>query len=159
MDIDPDLEDFDYDNEIKDFDISIEKVKKLLTQLDKNKAHGPDDIPPIILAEAAEELAEPITILFRKTLESGQLLPDWKTANVTPIFKKGDKSAVNNYRPVSLTCILCKVMEKLVREVILDHLLSNNLITTHQHGFVPGRSCVTQLLEALDDWTGILEEG
>ena len=154
----PDFSEYDYDNVTEDFDISTESVRKLLSKLDRNKAQGPDGIHPYILAEAAQELAEPITILFKKSLSSGKLPNDWKSANVSPIFKKGSKSAVNNYRPVSLTCILCKLMEKLVREVILNHLIENNIITQHQHGFVPGRSCTTQLLEALDDWTNIIDE-
>lgn len=155
----PYFEDYEYENITEDIDFSIDTIKKLLAKLDKNKAQGPDGIPPSLLSEAAEELAEPIGVLFRKSLESGQLPKDWKTANISPIFKKGNKSAVNNYRPVSLTCILCKTMEKLIRETILNHLLQNGIISPHQHGFVPGKSCITQLLESIDDWTSILEEG
>ena len=84
---------------------------------------------------------------------------DWKISIVTPIFKKGKKKDPTNYQPVSLTSVLCKVMEKLVRASIVDHFEQNNLISKDQHGFVKGRSCVTHLLEVMDDWTTALEEG
>ena len=132
---------------------------RYIVSLNVNKAPGPDSKSPKVLSIAASELAEPITILFRKSLASGSIPSEWKTAHVTPIFKKGSKSAVNNYRPVSLTCIICKLMEKIVRKHIMDHLVDNNLISEHQHGFVPGRSCITQLLEVMDYWTEALDEG
>ena len=84
---------------------------------------------------------------------------DWKIAYVTPIFKKGSKMTPSNYRPVSLTCKTCKVMEKIVLDHMINHLLKNSLISKEQHGFVPGRSCVTQLLEVMDIWSEILDEG
>ena len=154
----PDFENYDFENELKHCEVTTSSVKKILSGLNKNKASGPDEIPPSILSEAAEELTEPITLLFRRSLESGTLPSEWKMAHVSPIYKKGNKAAVNNYRPVSLTCVLCKVLEKFVRESILNHLMENNIITPHQHGFVPGRSCITQLLESLDEWTRILED-
>ena len=86
-------------------------------------------------------------------------MEDGDTATVTPIFKKGRKQDPGNYRPVSLTCVLCKVMEKLVRQSVVEHLEQNKLISDEQHGFVRGRSCITQLLDVLDDWTTALEEG
>ena len=155
----PHFEGYDYTSTLENFDISVEEVKKLLTGLDNNKAPGPDSIRPLILSLAAEELALPITLLFRKSLQEGVLPQEWKMAYISPIFKKGSKSAVNNYRPVSLTCILCKLLEKLVRKHIMQHLVDNDLISQHQHGFVPGRSCTTQLLEALDSWTEIVDSG
>ena len=153
----PEFEGYEFETVFEDFEISIESVKKLLASMNKNKASGPDEIPPCVLVEAAEQLSKPIAILFRRSLASGTIPEDWKLAHASPIYKKGSKAAVNNYRPVSLTCVLCKTMEKLVREKILHHLKENNLISPHQHGFVPGRSCTTQLLEAMDEWTDILE--
>ena len=78
---------------------------------------------------------------------------------MTPIFKKGRKQDPGNYRPVSLTCVLCKVEEKLVRQSVVEHLEQNKLISDEQPGFVGGRSCITHLLDVLDDWTKALEEG
>ena len=112
-----------------------------------------DGIPAILLAETAEELTVLVTIIFRKSLEEGHMPNDWRKASITPIFKKGNRSSPNNYRPVSLTSILCKVMETLVKKKILEHLQENDLICKEQHGFTPGRSCCTQLLDTLDFWT------
>ena len=83
----------------------------------------------------------------------------WKRANITPIYKKGDRASPSNYCPVSLTSIVSKGLESIVRESMLDHLFNNNLITNHQHGFLPGRSCTTQLLKAIEDWAEILDGG
>ena len=70
----------------------------------------------------------------------------WREGNITPIFKKGIKSKPGNYRPVSLTSVASKVFDSIVRDSIVDHMSANNLFAEEQHGFVPGRSCMTQLL-------------
>ena len=77
----------------------------------------------------------------------------WRLANITPLHKKGPKRTVSNYRPVSLTSVVCKTMEKFVRDRLMDHMEKNNLFTNHQHGFRKGNSCSTQLIEVLEDWT------
>ena len=136
-------------------------MQQKLRKLKVNKAAGPDHISPIVivLSIAADVVAFPVAELFRRSLASGQVPEDWKRATVTPIFKKGSRLSPGNYRPVSLTCILCKVMESIVREKITQHLAENNLIHREQHGFVKGRSCVTQLLDVMDAWTEILDSG
>ena len=157
----PDPPHFYYGSELSNIDIPVEKVKKLLRSLRTGKAPGPDGLHPLILSKAADVIAKPITTLFRRSLSEGSIPGDWRLANVTPIFKKGSRLCPNNYRPVSLTCILCKLMEKLVREQLqlVCHLERNNLISEVQHGCVKGRSCVTQLLDVLDLWTGTLDDG
>ena len=77
---------------------------------------GPDMIPSFILKEFADILSAPLTIIFNKSLSEGRVPSDWRTAEVTPIFKKGDKTASCNYRPVSLTSIVCKVLESFVTD-------------------------------------------
>jgi hypothetical protein len=143
---------------LKDIDIEVEVVKKLLKTLDESKSQGPDELHPKILKEMAEELAGPMSCVFRKSINEGVVPRQWKQANVTPIFKKGKKQRKENYRPVSLTSIACKVMEKIIRDRIIQHLLTNEVLTNCQHGFVPGRSCVTNLLGVLDDWTSYLDQ-
>ena len=101
----------------------------------------------------------PLAHLFRLTLDTGELPSEWKMAYVSPISKKGSRMSLNNYRPVSLTCAVCKVMEKLVRKALMDHLEENDIVTREQHGFVSGRSCITQLLEVMDSWTEVVDEG
>ena len=104
---------------------------------------GPDGIHPYVLRELAAETAYPVCKLYNSSLEEDALPEYWTTATVTPIFKKGENKDPTNYRPVSLTSVLCKVTEKLVR---------NNIISKYQHGFVKGRSCVTHFLEVMDEW-------
>ena len=101
----------------------------------------------------------PLFLLFRKTLEYEQIPTAWKEGQIIPIFKKGDKSSVSNYRPVSLTSVISKVMETLVRDDIMDHLINEKLLADAQHGFVSGRSCVTQLIETIEEWTQMLDKG
>ena len=87
-------------------------------------------------------------ILFVKCFETGCIPLQWKTANVVALHKKGSKSFASNYRPISLTCIMCKLYEQLIRQHILNHVSES--ITNKQHGFLSGRSCLSNLLEALD---------
>ena len=98
-------------------------------------------------------------MLFNLSLKCGKLPTEWKQALVTPIFKKGSWYDTNNYRPVSLTSLVCKVLESLVSEKMTQFFMQHKLITQHQHGFTTGRSCLTNLLTALNDWTSALDNG
>ena len=84
------------------------------------------------------------SMIFELSYNSGKVPSEWKCANVTPIFKKGSKASPNNYRPVSLTSVVCKVMESIIKDKIVDHLCMNNLIFKSQHGFMKKRSCLTK---------------
>jgi len=84
-------------------------------------------------------------------MQSSTVPEIWKTAVVIPVHKKGLTSDVNNYRPISLTCICCKLAETIIKQKMLDYLLSSNLISKHQHGFLSKRSTCSQLLECVDD--------
>jgi hypothetical protein len=93
-----------------------------------------------------------LSILFKASF-NGECIPDeWRMANVCPVFKKGEPTNVSNYRPISLTCITCKVMETLIRNHLIDHINENHLLSEHQHGFLCGRFTNLQLLECLHDW-------
>jgi hypothetical protein len=139
--------------------ISEEGIQKLLKKLDPSKACGPDGIGPRVLMELSDELAPVLKILFQASLSSGELPTDWKDALVTPIFKKGEHYDPANYRPVSLTCVICKVMEHVIVANIMDYLDSNNILTDRQHGFRRGRSCETQLMEFVDELVSYMEGG
>ena len=104
--------------------------------MNPGKATGPDGVPPRVLKEAAVELCIHLSIIFKKSLSEGKLPADWKVANIVPIYKKGNKSSPCNYRPVSLTSVVCKVFESIIQERMLDHLFSNNLMSSCQHGFL-----------------------
>ncbi len=149
----------DYADPLNQIVILEEEVKELLEGLDVNKSPGPDSLHPKVLKEASLQLAKPFCILFKLSLEEGKLPTEWKSATITPIFKsKGSKHLATNYRPVSLTSVPCKILEKIIRKKIMDHMNLNNLFTEFQHGFLEGRSCVTNLLSSLDYWTRVLDE-
>ncbi len=119
---------------------------------------GPDELHPLLLKTMAKTFAIPLLLIFQKSINSGQIPKVWKDARVTPLFKKGSKSTPGNYRPVSLTSIVCKCLEKLVRKSIVEHLSRNKLISDAQFGFRAGRSCVLQLLDVMEDWSTFIEK-
>ena len=118
---------------------------------------GPDSIHPLLLKELAHELAPIVYLLFRRSLDTGIVPDDWKLAHVTPIYKKGKKADPGNYRPVSLTSCLCKLLEKIVTAEMLKFLEENSLLSDSQYGFRPKRSCAWQLLNVMETWTDLLE--
>ncbi len=102
-------------------------------------------------------MAEPLAKIFSKSFECGKLPDEWLTANIRALFKnKGNESVANNYRPVSLTCVACKVMESVISDKIFQHVKTK--LSKEQHGFLAGKSTVTQLLETLDDWTKAIDK-
>ena len=143
----------------EDINITETGVLKLLKNLNVHKAGGPDDIKPAVLKELAEEIAPLLTIIYRTSLRSGTIPQDWKKARITPAFKKGQRYQASNYRPISLTCVCCKIMEHIVTSHIMKHSENNNILYPLQHGFRSQRSCETQLLECVDDLTTNLEMG
>ncbi|KAL5252966.1 hypothetical protein ACHWQZ_G015662 [Mnemiopsis leidyi] len=144
---------------IDDLEVRSSDVKKQLLKLNIFKSSGPDGVHPKLLKSLAydDSFVEAVTQLFVKCSETGTLPEVWKSASVVALFKKGTKSDPLNYRPVSLTCILCKVYEKLVREHLLDFL--EGRISKHQHGFVKGKSCLSNLLETFDNILDFFDEG
>ena len=141
----PDLDDM-FTNEIGDAEISREDIQTRLEKLNVNKSFGPDNIHPYVLQKIASAASIPLENIFRLSLTTGECPTDWRSANVTPIHKKGDRSDPSNYRPVSLTSQVCKVMESIVRKHILEHLKTNEILSDKQHGCREGRSCLTNLL-------------
>ena len=139
--------------------VTADMVLKELRQLNFNKSCRPGGLHPRLLFELAEIIAKPVAILYNKTLVSGQLPSDWKKATITAIYKKGARNLAENYRPISLTEAMCKIMEKLLRDVIVDHLLKENLLSPKQYGFISGRSTVTQLLYYLDKCINTVANG
>ena len=125
-------------------------MKLKISKLKQDKAPGDDGITPKFLKEVADEIAEPLTEIFNKSVSEGVVPQDWKIANVTPIFKKGTKLDSGNYRPVSLTSHIGKFLESLIRDAIINHLSQNRLINESQNGFRYKKSCLTNLLEYLE---------
>ena len=141
-----------------DIDISASGVLKLLQVLNPSKAAGPDTINPVVLKELANEIAPIVTAIFQLSLDIGPVPPTWKQALVTPLFKKGGKCNPANYRPISLTCILCKSMEYIIASNLTRHFSKYNILYDLLHGFRERRSCETQLIELVEDLTRSLIE-
>ena len=139
--------------------ITEASVLQKLNRLLPNKSPGPDGWHPRLLKETSTALAKPLHMLLQKSLDSGELPPSWKEGHITPIHKKGSKRSAANFRPISLTSIFSKIMETQIRDCIVDHMMANDMFADEQHGFVPGRSCITQLLVVLEKWTATIEEG
>ena len=131
--------------------ISVDGVKKLLSTLDSSKSCGPDNIPARILKHCCDEIAPILTVIFTQSLSSGNLPDDWLMANVTPIFKKGDRASPTNYRPISLTSICCKLLEHILYHCITEHLKTYQILSDKQYGFRPNHSCETQLLSIVEE--------
>ena len=126
--------------------IDLNSVLKLLSNLKPDKAAGPDEIKPVVLKELRHEIAPIICLLFERSLSTGVLPSDWTKARVSPLFKKGDKGDPANYRPISLTCVLCKVMEHIIASNLARHFNNHQILYELQHGFREKRSCETQLI-------------
>ena len=131
----------------------------MLKNLNPNKACGPDGIGPRVLKELADEVTPALAVLFNSSLTSGIVPRDWKDALVAPVYKKGEHYDAANYRPISLTCVTCKVMEHIIASSLMEHLDSSGILSKRQHGFRRMRSCETQLLEFVDEILGLMEGG
>ena len=140
--------------------VSQDEMRKLLEKLKPDKSPGTDEIHPRLLKECAQSLDKPLTLLFELSMRVAKIPSEWKVAEVRPIYKKkGKKSDPCNYRPVSLTSVICKVMEKIIKKKLCDHMITQNLLSPHQFGFVPGRSTNSQLLMTINDWQKGLDSG
>ena len=146
-------------DELNGIDFGPPVVHTKLCQLKLDKAPGPDRLYSTVLREVADEIACPLSIIFQDSMMSGEVPLGWKQANVTPIFKKGRRNLPNNYRPVSLTSQVGKLMEAIIKDAIVDHLREHELIKGSQHGFCKGRSCLTNLLTFLEHITKYVDEG
>ena len=148
-----------FTSELGDVQVTVKKVKEKIKKLRRGAAAGPDGIGPTLLQELVNEVASPLATVMRKTLEDGSMPADWQTANVSPIFKKGQKNNPGNYRPVSLTSVCCKMLEAIIKDDIVRHLERHKLIMPTQHGFMKGRSCTSNLLAFLEKVTAAVDDG
>ena len=128
-------------------------VQNAINRLKRNKSPGPDHIYSRTIKELNELLCTPLKILFAMSFEQSTIPDIWKAANVTPIFKSGCKSKTENYRPISLTSLIGKLFESIIRDKIVNYLETNSLINYSQFGFRLKRSCVTNLLDFFDEVT------
>jgi len=146
------------DVKLNSVDFSISAVLRVLKKLKTKTAPGPDKLPPVLYKNLSSSLAEPLSLLFASCQSVGKIPDEWHSAIVTPLYKGGISSAVSNYRPVSLTCIACKIMERIITSDMLTYLHAHNVISKQQHGFLSHRCTETNLLECLNDWTLALHD-
>ena len=143
---------------IDSVEVLVSEVCDLLRDLDSRKACGPDLLPARLLKEGAEEISSSLCKIFNLSLSKGVLPQDWTSAHIVPVHKKNDRSNPSNYRPISLTSIVIKVLEKLVHRKVASALESHGLLSDFQHGFRAGRSTVGLLSEAVQAWALALEQ-
>ena len=155
----PTFPDRDFASTLTTINFDTAKILKVLQSLDQSKSPGPDGIHIKVLKELKDCVTPLLADLFNSSIKESTVPSKWKIANVVPLFKKGDRILPGNYRPVSLTSVVSKVMETIVRNEIVHHMDTNFLWTRHQHGFRKGRSCSSQLLEVIEDWSNSLDAG
>ena len=144
---------------IQNIKINESGVAKLLKKINPAKASGPDNIPNRVLKQCADQLAPILTTIFQRSIDTGSLPDDWLKANISCIFKKGDKHSPENYRPVSLTSVPCKLLEHIICSHMMKHLEKHKILTTLNHGFRSGYSCETQLLVTVNDLLQSFDKG
>ena len=147
------------DVEICDVKVTEENVKKAIGNLKANKSGGVDDLDSTYIKNSMDGLIRPLTILFKKSIQKGEIPEGWKEANITAIHKKGSKKSAANYRPVSLTSHIGKLLEKIIKEELVSYLEHNKLIYETQHGFRSNKSCLTNLLEFLEAVADEIDQG
>ena len=130
-----------------------------INNMKENKAPGVDGISPKILKETVEEISTPLAHVFNMSLQEGIVPLEWKEANVIPLFKKCSRNKSVNYRPVSLTSVICKLLETIIRDHMMDFLIKHKLINPSEHVFLKARSCLTNLLWFFEEITKWVDEG
>ena len=135
----PDLEYFT-DNKLRNIFCSATEVEKLLRNLNIYKSPGPDCISSRILRECAQVLSSSLTLFRNTSFSQGQLPCIWKSAHITPVHKKGSKILMENYRQISLTCIVCKIAESMVRTRVVDFWSDLNLFNLNQFAYLRDKS-------------------
>jgi hypothetical protein len=141
------------DKTLDTVEFNVVNVMFSINKLKPNLSSGHDSFPPLMFKRLKHCLAEPLATIFTQLLSVAFVPEEWKKAIITPVFKKGAPGTASNYRPISLTCVPCKIMERVIVQQMYRHFSDNRILHHAQHGFVKGRSTCTNLLECLNDWT------
>ena len=139
--------------------VGPEVVVSKINNMKENKSPGVDGISPKLLKETVEQISTPLAHVFNMSLQEGIVPFEWKEANIIPLFKKGSRNKSVNYRPVSLTSVICKLLESIIRDHMMDFLIKHKLINPSQHGFLKAKSCLTNLLCFLEKITKWVDDG
>ena len=138
---------------------SPEDVWKSITSCKDSLSCGPDNIPSRIFKIAGDILAYPLSMIYNVSMSTGVVPDDWKEANITAIFKKGSRTSPSNYRPISLTSVACRIMERGIKAKLMYHLEKHNILTEAQHGFQKKKSTLTNLLQYMEAITDAVDKG
>jgi hypothetical protein len=143
---------FKVDSKLSNITFSSMLVQRVIKRLKIKTKGGPDGIPPIFLKKCVHQLSSPLARLFTCSFDSSFLPLDWLRSYISPLFKKGSKHDPDNYRPIALTATMCKLMESIIKDQLLEFLLRKGIINKNQHGFISNHSTCTNLLECTHDW-------
>ncbi len=139
--------------------ITEDKVTKLLANLEENKATGLDGVSAKLLQLLSPVLSKTITRLLIFSIATGTFPSTWNIGKVLPIYKSGNKSERNNFRPISVLCNLSKILEKHIHESLYTFLINHSVLYLAQSGFLAFHSCQSALTRLVDKWTSNMEEG
>ena len=137
--------------QLSNITINKNKIIEVIYDLSTHSEPGPDGVPVIVFKECAEALSEPLMILFNSFFDCHHIPDIWKRAIIVPVYKSGERSNPINYRPISLTPILIKILERIVRKQAVQFLTDKHFLNSTQHGFCEGRSCLSALLNVFED--------
>ena len=138
--------------------VAPEVVASKINNMKENKSPVVDGISPKILKEIVEQINTPLAHVFNMSLQEGIVPLEWKEANVIPLFKKGSINKSVNYRPVSLTSVICKLLETIIRDHMIDFLIKHKIRNPSQHGFLKARPCLTNVLCFFEEITKWVDE-
>ena len=148
-----------YDCRFNSLDVSEADIEKAIGKISVGSAAGNDGIPPVLLKKCVSSLKKPLCLLWKESIRSSKIPESMKMGLIIPVFKSGDRCEARNYRPVTLTSHLIKVVERVIVEKLVAFLEENNLFNERQHGFRSNRSCLSQLMDHYQHILNILEEG
>ena len=146
------------DHHVSDIIFDETDIVDAICELNSTSAAGPDGFPAILLKKCSEALSRPLYLIWKVSLDLGEIPQELKTANIMPIHKGGSRGIPKNYRPVALTSHIIKVFEKVMRNHLVSYLQEKDLLNPNQHGFRSGRSCLSQLIAHFDFILRILED-
>ena len=147
------------EHKMESINVEEDEVLELLKAIDPTKSTSPFCIHPRVLKEAATELCRPIWLIYKVSLAQGKVPDCWKYGVVSPIHKGEDRHQAHNYRPITITSMLSRILEKIIKARVVDFITENNVLHKDQHGFIAGRSCLTNLLHTIEDLITSLDNG
>ena len=135
---------------LDNFSFTVEDIKAAIDEIKINSAPGEDEVPAVLLKNCKESVCLPLFLLWQHSFENNFIDPCFLSQLITPIYKGGSKMEEKNYRPVSLTSHQIKIFERVIHKKIVEYLEENSLLSSNQHGFRKGCSCLSELLAHFD---------